>query len=299
MKKLAALIALSLSLIVPAQAQASSYLTVSFGRAQVGVVPGAKQCNTAAVPVSMDTDVLPYLAGKGIAPTMVTQLSLVGDVVNKCQATIKYATWQQLQAWQLTYNISAVSAGDAIANYSGLTDAQVLQHSCGTLQTFTDHGFDASSMFASPSSSATAHQLTLFDSCFGLVRVYNNLKTTPLAKVPAPFKVFTYSLTGGRCADTTAPCGQMTIKNSRVYPDPDQLVAQFNATPDNAWLNFQAYRFVTGTGPGWDCSSADWQEHWTAQPEAFCWSDYQHIIDGLRPDFVSTSPAAIAGMVGR
>lgn len=296
---LVTLLALSLGLIAPAPAQASSYLTVSFGRAQVGVVQGAKQCSTGTMPVSMESDVLPYLASKGIAPTMVTQLSLVDDTINKCQGTIKYATWQQLQDWKLLYNVTIVSAGDLVIDYSGLTDAQVLQHSCGTLQAFSDHGFDARSMFASPSSSATAHQLSLFDSCFGLVRTYNNVKTTSLAKLPAPYRALTYSLTGGRCADVAAPCGQMTIKNGRLYPDPDQLVAQFNATPDNAWLNFQAYRFVTGTGPGWDCSSDDWHEHWTMQPEAFCWQDYQHIIDNLRPDFIPTSPAAIAGMVGR
>jgi hypothetical protein len=299
--KLVTLIMLVFGLAAPAPAQASSYLTVSFGRAQVGVVPAQKQC-AAIPPVSMP-DVLAYLQSRGLVATMDVQLSLTAETTETCQGTIKYASWQDLQLWHLLYNTEAVSAGDVVTDYSKLTDAQVLQHSCGTLQAFTDHGFNrATGMFASPSNSATAHQLTLFDSCFGLVRAYNLNKPTLLSKLVAPFKAFTYSLTGGRCNNAALPCYGMTIKNARVYPDPDALIAQFNATPDNAWLNLQAYRFVIGTNTaanGWDCSSTDWHDHYTVLPEMFCYNDYQHIIDNLRVDFVPVDPAAIAGMVGR
>ncbi len=301
--KLLALVALFLG-ISPSTAQASSYFTASFGRAQTGVVTSAKTCNTSPASVDMATTVLPYLASKGIAPTMDVQLSLTTDGPNVCQSRIRYASWQDLQLWHTLYNVEAISAGDLVADYAGLTDAQVLQHSCGTLQTFTDHGFyRAAGMFASPSSSATAHQMTLLDSCFGLVRAYNNTKPTPLLNMKAPYRALTYSLTGGRCNDPAAPCYGMAVKNSRVYPDPDALIAQFNASPDNTWLNFQAYRFAIGTDPnptsGWDCSSDDWHDHYTMTPEVFCWNDYQHIIDNLRPDFVPVDPETVAQLEGR
>lgn len=302
MKKLVMFIALAIGLVAPAQAQASSYLTVSFGRAQVGVVPSQKLCAAPAV-VPMD-EVLTYLQTRGLAATMAVQLSLTGETTERCTATIKYASWDDLKRWQSLYGTEAVSAGDIVADYRNLSDAQVLAHSCGTLQTFIDHGFTrANGLFASPSSWVTAHQITLLGSCFSFIRAYNNVKPTTLP-APAPYRAFTFSLTGGRCrASNLNSCSSMNIKNNRVYPDPDAIIAQFNATPDNTWLNFQAYRFVIGDNAspttGWSCSSPDWHDHYTVQPEAFCWSDYQHIIDNLRPDFVSVDPKTIAEMQGR
>jgi hypothetical protein len=144
-------------------AQASSYLTVALGRAQYASVPNQKTCT-----VQPDTVLLPTvaqaLAARNIAPTVTVQLQFTQETTRHCVGQIMYASWADIESLHTTYGWQAVSAGDTTADYTTLSDADVLSHACGTLSTFQAHGFTrAWGMFAFPNSRSDARTQALVD----------------------------------------------------------------------------------------------------------------------------------------
>jgi hypothetical protein len=279
-------------------AQASSYLTVAFGRAQYASVPNQKTCTVQPNTVLLPT-VAQALAARNIAPTVTVQLQFTQETTRHCVGQIMYASWADIESLHTTYGWQAVSAGDTTADYTTLSDADVLSHACGTLSTFQAHGFTrAWGMFAFPNSRSDARTQALVDSCFAYFRGYSQIKTN-IVPLPSPYRARTYSLTGGRCNDPAAACYTMPLPTSYVYINPQNAIDLINSTPDKGWAIFQAYRFVTGTTALWDCSSPDWHDHWTNVQEEYCWNDYLHILGGLRSGFVKVDPAAIGIMQGR
>jgi hypothetical protein len=298
LRRLPLLIITAVSLAFPATAHATSYLTVQMGRAQWAQVKNRTACSPEAGSVTLD-QVVGTLASYGLTPTMVVQTSTAGTTAPVCDPSAEYATWPQLQWLRQEYGVTAVSAGDTLAHFDTMADADVIQHSCGTLPAFASNGFETAwGEFAFPDNVFTAQDEKDVTGCgFAYARRYNS-KYNPLP-VASPYTVWAYSLTGGRCNDPAAACSSMTVPNNQVYPDPQSIISFINGVPDNAWVILQPYRFVTGTGPTWDCSSADWHDHWTSEPESFCWNDFQTILAGLRSDLVSADPAAIASLTDR
>ncbi len=285
--------------VLPATAHSTSYLTVQMGRAQWAQVKNRTACSPEAGAVTLD-QVAATLKTYGVTPTMVVQSSTAGMAAPICDPVAEYATWPQLQRLRQEYGVTVTSAGDTLSHFDTMTDAQVVQHSCGTLPTFASAGFTTAwGEFAFPGNAFASQDESDVTGCgFAYARRYNT-KYNPLP-IASPYTVWAYSLTGGRCSDPAAACYSMAVTNNKVYPDPQSVISFLNGVPDNnAWVILQPYRFVTGTGPTWDCSSADWQDHWTSQPESFCWNDFLTILAGLRSDLISTDPATIAGLTGR
>ena len=54
----------------------------------------------------------------------------------------------------------------------------------------------------------------------------------------------------------------------------------------------------TGTALSWDCTSADWRQHYTSRQEVYCYNDFLAIMDGLRDAVTTgvtvTDPATVA-----
>ena len=66
------------------------------------------------------------------------------------------------------------------------------------------------------------------------------------------------------------------------------------------WLTLQAYVLVTGSRPGlWDCTAPDWRDHWTADWERYCWSDYLRILDATPAGAIVTDPKTVGQAWGR
>jgi hypothetical protein len=257
-----------------------------------------KTCTTQPNTVTLPS-VAQALAARKIKPTVTVQLQFTQETTRRCVGQIMYASWSDLMSMHTTYGWEAVSAGDTTADYTTLSDADVRSHACGTLSAFQSHGFTrAWGMFAFPNSKSDARTQAIIDSCFSFFRGYSNVKTNTLP-VPSPYRARTYSLTGGRCNDPSSPCSTMPLPTTYVYLDPQTAIDLINATPANGWAIFQGYRFVTGTTPNWDCSSADWHDHWTHLQEEYCWNDYLHILDSLRTGFTQIDPAGVGILQGR
>jgi hypothetical protein len=57
---------------------------------------------------------------------------------------------------------------------------------------------------------------------------------------------------------------------------------------------------VTGTRSGeWDCRSSDWRDHWTADFERYCWSDYLKVLNAIPATVKVTDPKMVAIAWGR
>ena len=66
------------------------------------------------------------------------------------------------------------------------------------------------------------------------------------------------------------------------------------------WYTIQTYVLVKGVRPGvWDCSSADWHDHWTSDYERYCWSDYLKVLSRIPAAVQVTDPKTVAQAWGR
>jgi hypothetical protein len=283
-------------LAAPTQGFASTYVTMQFGRAQFGVAtPGTCQLDANSVNLP---DVLQALQARNYRAVATAQLSTIAASRRLCGSQAIYASWDDLTSLHSTYGLELASAGDTLKDYTTLSDAEVWQHSCGTLDVFQSHGFsNAWAEFAFPNNRQDSRTDAIVNDCFAFLRKYHDRATT--LPITSPFIVNTYSLTGGRCNDSTGSCYTMKIKNNRVYPDPQKLINMINSSPTNSWFIFQAYRFVRGSSSEWDCTSSDWRQHWTKIPESFCWTDYLRIVDGINPAFTHTLPITMASSQAR
>ena len=85
-----------------------------------------------------------------------------------------------------------------------------------------------------------------------------------------------------------------------LYHSPEAVAAQLASLQSGQWLTLQAYVLVTGARSGlWDCTSPNWQDHWTSDAERYCWSDYQRVLTAIRSDEVVTDPKSVAVAWGR
>jgi hypothetical protein len=66
------------------------------------------------------------------------------------------------------------------------------------------------------------------------------------------------------------------------------------------WLTLQSYVLVKGDRKGqWHCNARHWRDHWTNDPERYCWSDYLRILDGIPAGVTVTDPKTVALAWGR
>ena len=116
------------------------------------------------------------------------------------------------------------------------------------------------------------------------------------------------SVNAGKCNDSTLSCyTDPNVKNDRRYMLPSQLDNGVSAAP-GSWGAIQFYRFVTGSygsqsspvgQPAWDCTAADPRDHWSHQPEAYCWNDFRTFLQNLPSGVTNGSPADVARTYGR
>jgi hypothetical protein len=284
-------------------AATARYITYAFGRAQIGNYVSSSHCT---VPLAGNIPlwtVANLLRAHGHAASAPVTLNQTGTTVPICQGTIRYATWSDLSRLKTSYGWSLVSRGRTGKELTTLTLAQQREETCGTIPDFTAHGFpEAWGMFAYPNNRfTTTMQTSLVNPCYGFGRRYGvGVNALP---VPPPYWVTTNSVMGGRCNDPALPCYTMAVKNNRRYTLPRTLIGYENSA---GWTVIQWYRFVTArmgtitsTSPSWDCTSPDPADHWTNQPEVYCYGDAHGVIDALVAGAIDTNPAAMASLEHR
>lgn len=298
-KTLISTLAVGVALAAATPAQAAPTVSYLFGRTMVAQGTG----RTCAPIAGADTiyQAADALAARGVAATAVSTVNLTGEVGRVCQGGLLYADWQDLTTLHDLYGWSAVSRGMTGADITAMTKAGMTSEACGSLAAFASHGLDASAEYAYAGNAQNVTAQGVVGSCFTYGRAYGTT-SVPLP-VKAPYNARAASVTGGACWDASLPCYAMAMKNDRRYILPSTLVALEQL---DGWSQIQWYRLVSGTygsvsgtGPAWDCTSTDPRQHWTRNPEVYCFDDMLAVVDGRPAGGQVLSPAQVAASYGR
>jgi hypothetical protein len=311
----------------------TSYLTLSFGRSVYEQFDNAGCTIPTTGAMTLD-QVLSQLYG--LTPSLTAVGNVIIDrtsstSTNTCVGNNTYPTWAQLSQWQSEYGFNVTSAGESYVHLAGagavtfpytspvngMVIPDLNTDVCGSLAVFAAHGFDASGMFDYPDNQLTdTIQLSTTINCFDFGRIYDNgrnieaLNGTGLPHNGGGYTGTQYwyaktiSINGGYCNDPSLTASCRTVKGvARAYQNVPELEALVKVDPGQ-WVNLQAYRLVTGSKIDssrntWDCTSPNWQEHWTSQTELFCDNDYLSIMSSIPSTTVVTDPASVAAAWGR
>jgi len=271
-----------------------------FGRSMIG---SAVNCTLRHGAVSLFT-VADRLHDRGVAATSNATINQIGT----CASDVVYATWGQLATLRDSYGWTLTSRGETSRLLSTLTPQEQYDETCGSLQTFYDHGFTrAWGIYGYPGGEPVLSvQNGPVKDCFAYGRDYE--PASNVFPLQAPYLASVYDILGGRCRNPALSCYLMTVKNNRWYTPPALLAAYANAGLDGTgrWQALQWYLLVTGhagtttsTGPAWNCDSADPRDHWTSRPELYCLDDMLWVVDHVSPAVTFTDPATLGAMQGR
>ncbi len=311
----------------------TGYLTLSFGRAVYQQFDNGG-CTIPTVGALTLDQVLSQLYSLNPPLTAVGNVIIdrtSSTSTNTCVGNNSYPTWTQLSQWQSEYGFKITSAGESYAllagpnavtfpytsPVNGMVIPDINTDICGSLAVFTAHGFNAMGMFDYPDNQFTdTIQLSTTINCFDFGRVYysgRNIEALNGTGLPHNgggytgtqyWYAKTISINGGYCNDPSPTASCRTVKGvSRAYQNVPELEAEVKVDPGQ-WVNLQAYRLVTGSKIDssrntWDCTSPNWQEHWTSETELFCENDYMSIISSIPSTTVVTDPATVATAWGR
>jgi hypothetical protein len=185
--------------------------------------------------------------------------------------------------------------------------AQQQAESCGSLPDFTSEGFDnAWGEFAYPDDMHTPTiQKNVVGTCFAYGRVYSYTPTINIrSKITSPWFEDADNVLGGECNVKGMPCYSLTTTVGRHYTNPTGWAKILKNETGNEWDDLQFYQLVTGssdqsTAFSWDCTSPNWELHWTSHTEMYCLNDFMTIIDAIKPGIIVTDPATVATAWGR
>ena len=183
-----------------------------------------------------------------------------------------------------------------------MTTTQQYQESCNSVAYLAEQGFTSANAFYAygDNKRTTTIQTNIVSKCFDYGRTYNggvNSRST----LSSPWFQVTNSLLGGACSDSTQSCYHLNV-NGKRYASPVAISNLLQVTGDQ-WVVVQFYRMVSGaslnTTPSWDCTSPNWQDHWTSQTEMYCINDFDQAISTIPPGAVVADPATVAAAWGR
>jgi hypothetical protein len=279
-------------------ATAPGYITLLVGRGMYGKMTGGK-----LDPQVLTIDqVAPTLQSMGLWAAGNVIITRTAETTRTIHGGNSYASWADWQRLASSHGWHVIDAG----TYSlGSDPATIRAQTCGTLQSFYEHGFtDAWGMYAYPSGQYNATAAPIINSCFAYARIYGSrLNTGP--NIPAPYSIRAESLDGGNCNLTGQPCSTVFKRN---YDSPAAVTARLSPGA-NQWGLVQFYHLVTGfrprsgTAPAWDCRNPDWRYHWSNKAEYYCADDFFKAVRvamaNWQGNVSATTPAQVALAWGR
>jgi hypothetical protein len=286
----------------PGVANADGYLTLMFGRGQLSEMRGSP-CTPTPGAVSLWT-VANALQARGLVATLpMTADQIATPPAHICHGDSEYANWDDLAKFRDVYHWTAVPRGRTDRNLTQITDPVVLKdETCGVLQTFYQHGQKrAWGLFAWPNNRFTASlEAQYVAPCYAYGRTYNGgVNTLP---VTAPYYwANTISVNGGRCVNPDLACH--TISAPRQYVLPATLESDISRATTGKWVLMQWYKLVSGSYHdqwiSWDCTSTNPANHWSNNPEDYCYNDFLNVINSISKTLTVTDPASVAQATGR
>jgi hypothetical protein len=238
-----------------------------------------------------------------VAPT--TRTCIVNLALSPAPKPLLIASWADLAMLQSDFGWKFVSQGRQYEDLLSLPRRQQDSDICGSLRVLEAHGFpEAAGLFAYPNNHYDlALQRQIVDRCYDFGRIYASTDNSQ-AKAGPPWFAKTFSFNGGRCNNPQLSC--FTLPTRFAYGSPASLLNDMNPGPGQ-WSIVQLYRFAVGANTSgstlqWDCTGPNWQDHWTAGPDAtelYCWKDFVWALKQINPSVVTIDPAGVAAAWGR
>ncbi|HRC40285.1 MAG TPA: hypothetical protein PLK69_02145 [Tetrasphaera sp.] len=283
-----------------------AYISLLFSRSNWQAVSGA-DCSIVAPGARTLEQNAQDLADRGLSATALVVINRTAAADRTCfRGYTSQASWADLAHLRDSYGWSANSQGTAYRDMTVMTsDAERFAESAASLAPLAAHGFPrAWGSFAFANNKQESLSQAFVGRYFGFVRRYDSLRNSRAEATAAPYLMRTWSLNGGRCHNRALACYDMPVLNDRRSANVDLVRTYLNPEPGQ-WSVLQAYRLVEGTHGvigdtyAWDCSSADWRDRWTSQPEISCRNSYLEMVDGRNLEAVVTDPTTIALAWGR
>jgi hypothetical protein len=212
----------------------------------------------------------------------------------------------RLQALAATYGWRFVSASRSYTDVSVLPLYKQRAEICGSLEDLLgDKLPGAAGLFAYPNDHySLTVQTGVTAKCYDYGRIYKpgGPPHNNALPVPRPYFVATFATNGGACNDIAASC--YNIPSRYRYVNPGWVGNQVQPA-SGQWDLAQGYRFATGAGKSdtlsWDCTSPNWQDHWTSGVDAtelYCWNDWLAALKMIPLTAVVTDPASVFAASG-
>lgn len=268
------------------------FVTLLFSRSQWAA---HDSCQVAPGSVTLE-QVAADLTAKGRNGTSTIVTSQPPTTGLRCVRDGLVPSWPTLERIHRDYRWEYVSHSKTAPDMTKLSASAAYDESCGTLSLLYSHGFDrAWGLFAYPVNRFTdSIQSNIVSTCFAYGRRYvgsRNQRST----MAAPWYANAWSVNGGACNDPSRAC--YSIQTRFRYVDPSKL-ASFVRVGAGEWAIIQFYALVTGAklsgATRWDCTSADWRQHFVSRTELYCWNDYQTVLSAIPSGAVVTDPASVA-----
>ncbi|MDX6591705.1 MAG: hypothetical protein QOJ13_901 [Gaiellales bacterium] len=277
------------------------FLTLLFSRSQITVADNCVANNTGVA--RLDTVVAPELDRRGLHATGSVQTGDTSDNAHSCLHGRRSlgASWDELAWLRNTYDWDFVSHSSTYATaIASLNARQQWNETCGSMEVLKAHGHaGADGLFVWPNNKWDAGvQLNLVSRCFAFGRQYGPGITDRASALSAPHWQSTIGMSGGRCQDVSLPCSRLPTLTT--YRAPQVMADKMASLRSDQWLTIQVYLLVTGSRAGlWDCTSPDWQEHWSSEAERYCWVDYLRVLNSIPANVETADPKTVAAAWGR
>lgn len=207
---------------------------------------------------------------------------------------------------------------------------------CGSASTLAANGYaEGKGEFAYPNNQVSNGtlpdylQINYTNTCFGWGRRYSPVQQVYDVQVPSgppskpknnnpPASPLWYSRTisinGGKCRyeqsgipgvpnGSGITCTGGPTTSAAAYQSVPELRNMVETMTPGHWVQFQFYRLVWGSnlsgGKRWDCTSSDWEQHWTSEAELYCYNDFQNVISMIPSGVTIADPLTVATAFGR
>ncbi len=215
------------------------------------------------------------------------------------------ASWSQIADLRDDYGWKFISQGMEYKNMTLMKyDSQRRYESLDTLPILANRGHTSAwgaFNYANNKQDAAAQRIVTQGFAFG--RKYGNGKNTKTVATKYPYIMNTNSINGGRCHNKDLDCYDMKVVNDRRSTGVD-IMQKLLSPGKNEWSVIQFYRLVEGKrgkigdGFAWDCTSSNWRNRWTSQPELTCRESFLEAFDGRTTRSNNVDPATVARLWG-
>jgi len=288
---------------IPAAAQAdSAYVTIMFGRTIFAPSCAPRAGMRTLFQTADDLRSLGLSAVGGVV------VDRIGETERRCVNGVTYPTWADLTRLRSAYRWTFVSQGMTYSDMTAFTtDDERFQESAATLPVLAERGHrQAWGLFNYPNDKQDAASQAIVTEYFSFGRLYTR---TPAvnprsALTTYPYQLVTLDTLGGQCNNPDLPCYDFPVRSDRRTTPLPEVVKVLRPKPGEYGV-VQFYRLVSGKSgtmgqPGaWDCTSPDWRNRWTGQPENYCRNTFLSALRMRNKAAVVTTPDAVAMAWGR